>query len=63
MVLPPFIIDEIRKREEERRRRQEDADRPAIRLPIPGSDPLDHPPEPPTDPDEDDDRGVVIIDL
>ncbi|MEA3248955.1 MAG: hypothetical protein U9Q03_01190 [Patescibacteria group bacterium] len=63
MVLPPYIIEQIRKRE--KRRRQEEQ-RPAIRLPIPGEDPLDRPPEEPPDSetdDDDDNRGVVIIDL
>lgn len=58
-MLPPFIIEQIRKREEEIRRREEE--RPAIRLPLDDRPPLM--PEPNREIDEDDERGVVIIDL
>ncbi len=62
-MLPPFIIEQIRKREEEERRRGE---RPVVHLPIPnrperrsegerGGDSERHPERPK--------RGVVIIDL
>jgi hypothetical protein len=59
-MLPPFIIEQIRKREEESLRR--DADRPRLELP------LDYSPQPVRRPagdeDEDDaDRGCVILDL
>ncbi len=57
-MLPPFIIGQIRKREEEIRRRDE---RPALRLPLEEFPPMM--PEPEADIDEDDNRGVVIIDL
>jgi hypothetical protein len=57
-MLPPFIIEQIRKREEEIRRRD---DRPAIRLPLDDIPPLL--PEPEREIDGDDNRGVVIIDL
>ncbi len=55
-MLPPFIIDQIRKREEEDQREQ-----PQIQLPIP--EPL--PRHERTDGGETphDDRGVVVIDL
>ena len=56
-MLPPFIIDQIRKREEEERVRDE---RPVLEIPQPAHD----------DPrwqkkkvDEDAERGVFIIDL
>lgn len=58
-MLPPFIIEQIRKREEEVHRREEE--RPAIRLPLEDQPPLM--PEPSREIDDDDDRGVVIIDL
>lgn len=58
-MLPPFIIEQIRNREEEIHRREEE--RPALRIPVPELPPLK--PEPEVDIDEDDNRGVVIIDL
>jgi hypothetical protein len=54
-VLPPFIIEQIRRREEEERARHE---QPQLELPI------ERPtPRAPQAPDEKGDRGVVIIDL
>ena len=58
-MLPPFIIEQIRKREE--RIRREEEERPAIRLPLDDIPPMM--PEPETEIDDDDNRGVVIIDL
>ena len=65
-MLPPFIIEQIRKREEEQRR-QDDPLQP-LQLPLPG--PGSYAPRkrdgeaPSWDPPETDgDRGVVIIDL
>ena len=58
-MLPPFIIEQIRKREEKIRR--EDDERPAIRLPLEDMPPLM--PEPNVEIEDDDNRGVVIIDL
>ncbi len=57
-MLPPFIIDQIRRREEDVQRRQE-LDRPRLELPI------DVYPAPEPKPGEDDaaDRGVAILDL
>ena len=59
-MLPPFIIEQIRKREEESLRRDAE-DRPRLELP------LDYSPQPvrkrPTEEDEDADRGYVILDL
>lgn len=55
-VLPPFIIDQIRRREEQQKRR---TDRPTLELPVdmpaaPRSEDAD---------DEERDRGVLIVDL
>lgn len=60
-MLPPFIIDQIRRREEDVQRRQE-LDRPRLELP------LDVWPAPeqkkPVDVDDDEpNRGVIILDL
>jgi hypothetical protein len=55
-VLPPFIIDQIRRREEQQKRRSE---QPTVELPadLPAS-------RSPDDADDDDrDRGVLIVDL
>jgi len=54
-MLPPIIIEHIKKREEEERRRQQ----PFIQLPVPG--PLAPAPRPPAE--EGSERGVVIIDI
>ena len=57
-MLPPFIIDQIRRREEEERRRDE---RPVLDLPLP------YPSVPSPGRAEDDGggekRGVIIIDV
>lgn len=54
-MLPPFIIEQIRRREEQQRRRSE---QPTLELPV------ELPAAPPADRDEDDrDRGVLIVDL
>ena len=58
-MLPPFIIEQIRKREEERRQHEQ---RPALELPLPGPAPRKRPVSEQT-PEEDRDRGVVILDL
>ena len=53
-MLPPFIIEQIRRREQQQQREQ-----PRLELPLP---PV--PPRKKKDEDEDDkDRGVVVIDL
>ena len=56
-MLPPFIIDQIRRREEEERRRQE-LEQPRLELP-------DHVYEPSRERPEKDEseRGVVILEL
>jgi hypothetical protein len=58
-MLPPFIIDQIRRREEDAQRRQE-LDRPRLELPMD----VYHP-RPESKPSEDDigERGVIILDL
>lgn len=55
-MLPPFIIEQIRKREEEERARHE---QPRLELP------LDRPrPRPPAQPaEEEGNRGVIIVEL
>jgi len=61
-MLPPFIIEQIRKREtEERARRHEE--QPRLELPIPPPrSPMDRP-ENPDAPSDSTDRGVIILDL
>jgi hypothetical protein len=56
-MLPPYIIEEIRRREHERRQQYE---QPQIELPLPRVPP---PPTHPQHREDDADRGVVIIDL
>jgi hypothetical protein len=56
-MLPPFIIEQIRKREQEVLERE----RPVLQIPLP-----DYPEpkaEEPSEEDEGTDRGVVIIDF
>lgn len=55
-MLPPFIIEQIRRREEEERARQEQP-----QLEIPADRPA--PRQPSAPPEEKGERGVVIIDL
>lgn len=57
-MLPPFIIDQIRRREEEERRRHE---APVVELPVPQS-PGSRDQRPRREDDEPQ-RGVVIIDV
>jgi hypothetical protein len=58
-MLPPFIIDQIRRREEDVQRRQE-LDRPRLELPLD----VYHPAAPEPKPSEDNiERGVIILDL
>ncbi len=54
-MLPPFIIEQIRQREERERR---NAPQPYLELPVPPMQPRDPGEEP-----EDQNRGVVVIDL
>ena len=57
-MLPPFIIDQIRRREEEERRKVEE--QPRLDLPL---DAYPTYPEIPREEDEPPARGVVILDL
>lgn len=56
-MLPPFIIEQIRRREEEQRRHR--SEQPVLELPLPTSMPM---PSRPAE-DKDDEGGVVIVDL
>ena len=59
-MLPPFIIEQIRKREERERLRREES-RPRLELPADDEKP---PRDPQSDEDEEDaERGVVIVEL
>jgi hypothetical protein len=55
-VLPPYIIEQIRRREEEQRKQHRE--QPQIEIPLPSNMPRPSAPDP-----ENDDRGVIIIDL
>lgn len=56
-MLPPFIIEQIRKREDEELRKQE---QPVAEIPAPGPE---SPEQDPHGGKEETERGVVIIDL
>lgn len=56
-MLPPFIIEQIRKREEELR--QHEQQRPHLELPLPPSVPAPRR----TTVDDEPDRGVIIVEL
>ena len=57
-MLPPFIIDHIRRREEEELRRREPA-RPRLELPVDVYQPAPDP----TKEEHEEERGVIILDL
>jgi hypothetical protein len=57
-MLPPFIIEQIRRREEAQRRKS-DAKQPRLELPLD----VHRPAIEPDGADEDHNRGVVIVDL
>ena len=61
-MLPPFIIDQIRRREEDERRRG-DLDRPRLELPLDLYHPAPAAPKPNEDDEPQEDRGVIILDL
>jgi hypothetical protein len=61
-MLPPFIIEQIRKREEEERLRR-DADQPRVELPLDIVTPNGGPASDRGRDEDDVDRGVVILDL
>ena len=56
-MLPPYIIEQIRKREDEERRKS-DARRPVLQLPMPEKRPERAP-----EAAEEVSRGIVVIDL
>lgn len=58
-MLPPFIIDQIRRREEDEQRRKVE-EQPRLELPLDA-----YPPRPEPKPEDDDQpkRGIVILDL
>jgi hypothetical protein len=58
-MLPPFIIEQIRRREEEERRRQQE--QPRLELPLDVQHPAQRPV--PEEEEHDTERGVVILDL
>jgi hypothetical protein len=58
-MLPPFIIEQIRQREEQERRKHE-RQQPRLELPLD----IHHPASrPPSEDEEDADRGVTILDF
>ncbi|HEX7666038.1 MAG TPA: hypothetical protein VF407_16035 [Polyangiaceae bacterium] len=59
-MLPPFIIEQIRKREQEEAARH-NQEQPRLELPIPPQRSPSDRPEKPKTPEEE--RGVVILDL
>ena len=58
-MLPPFIIEQIRRREEAQRRKNTDAKQPRLEIPVD----VHRPAPEPDGADEDQHRGVVIVDL
>jgi hypothetical protein len=60
-MLPPFIIDQIRRREDEERRRIE-REQPRVELPVDAYRPAPRR-QPDADEPDDPERGVVILDL
>ncbi len=59
-MLPPFIIDQIRRREEQERARR-DVERPRLELPVDSHRPEG--PERRQDEEDQPERGVIILDL
>jgi hypothetical protein len=57
-MLPPFIIEQIRRREEAQRRKT-DAKQPRLELPIEVHEPAHEP----DSADDDHQRGVLIVDI
>jgi hypothetical protein len=58
-MLPPFIIEQIRRREEAAQRKKTDAKQPRLELPMD----LFEPSKDPEGADEERNRGIVIVDL
>ncbi len=61
-MLPPFIIDQIRRLEEEQRR-ERDRERPRLELPIERHRPSRRPSGEDAEDESDPNRGVVILEL
>jgi len=61
-MLPPFIIEQIRKREEAEKSREADRRQPRLELPLDLPPPRRRATEPPPV-DDSPERGVVILDL
>lgn len=59
LMLPPFIIDQIRRREEEEARRR-DEEQPRLELPVDAIPPRR---KPEREEDDQKERGVIILDL
>lgn len=59
LMLPPFIIEQIRQREEKERQRREE-NQPRLELPLDRYPARRRPPEPEED---DPNRGVIVVDL
>lgn len=61
-MLPPFIIEQIRRREEEERRRiRDDEQRPRLEIPTPATPKRKRTVE--EGEEDDENRGVIILDL
>jgi len=56
-MLPPFIIEQIRRREEEQRRHR--IEQPVLELPLPSNAPM---PSKPAE-EKEDEGGVITVDL
>jgi hypothetical protein len=59
-MLPPFIIEQIRKREEEERARYE---QPHLELDLPIPSPMSSPVHPRREEKDEENRGVIILEL
>jgi hypothetical protein len=60
VMLPPFIIDQIRRREEDEKRRSQ-LERPVLELPVDRVPP--HAPRPRREEEDKPERGIVILEL
>jgi hypothetical protein len=61
-MLPPFIIDQIRRREVDESRRR-DYEQPRLELPVDVYQPAPEPASEDRDREREEDRGVIILDL
>ena len=64
-MLDPWIIEEIRRREIEERRRREERERPVLEVPrhVPVDPGHEGQPDDGHDEDDEEERGVVIVDF